>query len=398
MIFTLGKYSCPGYTYGTGSVPWCGDWDYTVLNYLMTPGGDTMELGRLITPYANSAAPRTPLTWTQRYVYDVTDYASKLRGSATLRILFSGYSGGFTGNIKFAFIEGTPDRNVLAIRKLWNGSYAYGDTSHSDSFNINTHFAPTNQTAPTGTQTAVLKFTATGHGADANYCSEFCSTNYQVKVNGTSVATRTIWRDNCGLNELYPQSGTWVYNRANWCPGAIVNSDYTTLTGVASNTTFNTSVEFDRYVSSGGASYTTDGTIIYYGGMNKTLDATIEDIVTPTNNENRWRENPVCGNPTVHVKNTGANSITSLTFDYGVRGYAHSTYTWTGTLASLAETDIVLPGTPDLESISGTTGVYNFDAAISSVNGTADADQTNDSISSTFIAAPRWPMQFKVQM
>ncbi|NDC42118.1 MAG: hypothetical protein EBZ77_11305, partial [Chitinophagia bacterium] len=157
MIFTLGKYSCPGYTYGTGSVPWCGDWDYTVLNYLMTPGGDTMELGRLITPYANSAAPRTPLTWTQRYVYDVTDYASKLRGSATMRILFSGYSGGFTGNIKFAFIEGTPDRNVLAIRKLWNGSYAYGDTSHSDSFNINTHFAPTNQTAPTGTQTAVLK-------------------------------------------------------------------------------------------------------------------------------------------------------------------------------------------------------------------------------------------------
>src|ERR1700744_1253872 len=43
MIFTLGKYMCPaGSTY-------CGDWDYTVQNYLMTPGGDTLEIGRLIT-------------------------------------------------------------------------------------------------------------------------------------------------------------------------------------------------------------------------------------------------------------------------------------------------------------------------------------------------------------
>ena len=61
MIFTLGKYVCPGYTYGTGSVPWCGDWDYTIQNFLMTPGGDTLELGRLITPYANAGAPRTPV-------------------------------------------------------------------------------------------------------------------------------------------------------------------------------------------------------------------------------------------------------------------------------------------------------------------------------------------------
>src|SRR3954463_15438055 len=55
MIFTLGKYMCPGYdpnnAAGTG---WCGDWDYTVQNYLMTPGGQTFELGRLITPYANA--------------------------------------------------------------------------------------------------------------------------------------------------------------------------------------------------------------------------------------------------------------------------------------------------------------------------------------------------------
>jgi len=41
----------------------------------MTPGGDTLDLGRLITPYANAGAPRTPWTWQQHYVYDITDYA-----------------------------------------------------------------------------------------------------------------------------------------------------------------------------------------------------------------------------------------------------------------------------------------------------------------------------------
>src|SRR5206468_546966 len=120
MVLTLGKYTCPG------SV--CGDWDYTVQNYLMTPGGDTLELGRLITPYANASGPRTPFSWTQRYVYDVTDYVSKLQGSATMRIFYSGYSEGFSADIKFAFIEGTPDRDVKSIQRLWHGSFGYGGT------------------------------------------------------------------------------------------------------------------------------------------------------------------------------------------------------------------------------------------------------------------------------
>src|ERR1044071_6074594 len=65
MIFTLGKYACPG------SPQYCSDWDYTVQNFLMKPNGDTVELGRLITPYANSL--RMGTNWKGRYVYDVTD-------------------------------------------------------------------------------------------------------------------------------------------------------------------------------------------------------------------------------------------------------------------------------------------------------------------------------------
>lgn len=131
MTFTLGKYACPGYNPnnagdGPGQTGWCGDWDYTVQTYLMTPAGDTVELARLITPYARQNAPRTPLTWKQRYAFDVTDYAPLLKNNTTVRIKYSGYSGGFTADVKFAFIEGTPVRNVTGVRTLWRGDYSYG--------------------------------------------------------------------------------------------------------------------------------------------------------------------------------------------------------------------------------------------------------------------------------
>src|SRR5690349_2777172 len=118
MVFTLGKYQCPA-----GS-QYCGDWDYTIQNYLMTLT-DTFELSRLITPYAGDSAPSTPWTWKQRYYFDVTDFYPYLKNNAAIRLSYHNYSGGFTVNIRFAFIEGTPPRNVTGIKKLWEGSFNY---------------------------------------------------------------------------------------------------------------------------------------------------------------------------------------------------------------------------------------------------------------------------------
>lgn len=383
MIFTLGKYVCPG------SPTYCGDWDYTVLNYLMTPGGDTMELGRLITPYANAGAPRTPWTWQQHYVYDVTDYASKLQGSATMRILFSGYSGGFTADVKFAFVEGTPDRDVKGIETLWSGSYGYGGSP-----DINSHFPTKNKTAPAGTVSAAFKFLVTGHGADASGCCEFAPHDYHVMLNGSSVADKTIWRDNCGINELSPQSGTWVYNRGNWCPGAMVYPNYHILPGITAGSTYDIGVQFDAYT--GGGSYTTEGTLISYGPMNKTADVGIEDIVSPTLDENHFRENPFLGGPVIHVKNRGAATVTSIAFQYGIQDSTMAAYTWSGSLAPLADTIITLPVLANLNTVAGTSGMYTFVAKITSVNGTDDVDPTNNTMKSQFVAAPVWPSPFKI--
>ena len=387
MIFTLGKYVCPG------SPTYCGDWDYTVQNFLMTPT-DTFELGRLITPYANASAPRTPWAWQQHYVFDVTPYASKLTGPAVMRILYSGYSGGFTGNIKFAFIEGTPERNVVDVKRLWYGSYGYGGGT-----SINTHFDTVRLTAPNGTQSAELKFTVTGHGADNTGCSEFCSKDYRVILNGAAALTKTIWRNTCGVNELYPQSGTWVYDRGNWCPGAMVYAHHNVLPGITAGSSFSTNLEFDAYTASGGSpSYTTEAHMIYWGGMNRSVDASIEDIIAPTTDENYFRENAICGKPTIRVRNSGSTTITSMTISYGVAGGTVMTYDWTGSLASMTETDIKLPELNELNLGAGVSGTYTFNASIATVNGAADEGATNNTKSSQYVNTAAWPLSFRVIM
>lgn len=390
MIFTLGKYVCPG------SPTYCGDWDYTVNNYLMTPGGDTLELGRLITPYANASAPRTPWAWTQHYVYDVTDYAMLLHGSATMRIGYSGYSGGFTANIKFAFIEGTPDRDVIQIKKLWGGYYAYGDTTHHDSNNINVHLPYINNTAPALTQSAEMKFTVTGHGSDPNYCCEFMSHKYGVYLNTAKVDSYTVWRNDCGMNNLYPQSGTWIYDRGNWCPGAIVYDQHHKLPGITAGSTTDVKVQFEPYIGNGGGGYGIFGTLFFYKGLNKTLDASLDQIIAPTNDENHYRDNPICGKPIIYVKNTGATAIDSITFSYGVTGYPMQSYTWVGSIASLKGAQITLPNLPALDILSGTSPLNTFECHITAVNGVVDVDTTNNVATSQFTAAPLWPSTIKI--
>jgi len=389
MTFTLGKYHCP-----TGST-YCGDWDYTVLMYVMNKRGDTMEIARMITPYGNASYNRFPWSLQQRYYYDVTDYASILQDSGTVHILYSGYSGGFTADIKFAFIEGTPERNVLKIRRLWRGTFGYGSATNP----INNHFPPIYDVAPAGAQDATMRFLVTGHGSDSAGCCEFASHYYDLTVNGTTIERKYIWRPDCGDNELYPQSGTWLSQRANWCPGALVRTNFHHLTGFIAGGTNTLSLAFEPYfLTSPSGVYTTEAALVYYGGLNKNLDASLEDIVAPTNYEGYYRENPACGKPTIHIRNSGITTIDSVSIQYGVQGHTIQTYTWKGTLRSLRDTIISLPDLKDLESLAGDTTMHTFTAIILNVNGVVDADNTNNSLTSHFLLAPVWVPSFIVRL
>ena len=309
MVFTLGKYSCPG------NPQYCADWDYTVQTKLLTQGGDTVELGRLITPYANSS--RMGPDWKGVYVFDVTDFVSLLQNSATVRVHYSGYSGGFTADVKFAFVEGTPERDVIGLAPIWKGSYDYGHGSTP----INTALDNVALTAPANTGTAELKFTVTGHGGDAQGCAEFCPNTYTINLNNNLLTQQNFWRDDCGFNDYYPQNGTWVFDRAGWCPGDLIYPFSHELTGITSGSNFTVNATFPSYTSvpnsSGSkASYIIEGTVVYYGAMNKTLDASIQDIIAPTTFEGHFRENVRVGNPVIRVRNSGSTPVSSLKIQY----------------------------------------------------------------------------------
>lgn len=392
MEVTLGKYACEGYDpnnpgEGANNTGWCGDWDYDVHILAMVPGGDTMELGRLITPYANSTFPRTPLDWKHPYVFDVTDFYPLLKDDVTMRIFYAGWSGGFTADVKFYFIEGTPARNVVGIDNLWQGGYSYGNSEDP----IEDHVAPKSLSMPAEATAAAMKLIITGHGGDSpENCAEFCKKWYQFKVDGQMITQNDIWRDDCGSNFLYPQSGTWIYDRGNWCPGDLVREHVLKVpASIASGQSFTTDLDFQNYTSgNNGASYKVAAGMFYYGDFNRDLDAAIESIISPNELEEHYRFNPICGQPKIKVKNYGSEVITSIKVAYGLVGADLATYTWTNSLAPLAEADIDLPALASFNGLSG-DGI-EFVAQIVEVNGATDEDAFNNELSSTFSAAPVW--------
>ena len=398
LIVTMGEYNCP-----SGS-QYCHQWDYDVENYILVPGGDTLELGRFITPYATAGTPGFSGTWTLPYIFDVTDFYPMLKDSAGIRINYSGYSYGFSFSASFAFIEGTAERNVLGITPLWNNTYSYGNLANV----IDSSVLPMAFTPPAGSQSTEMKVIITGHGYDgATGCCEFDNTGvghtFVVMANNTAVA-QTNMNTNCGASEIYPQGGTWAYQRAgNWCPGGLVATGQYPLTGITAGNASTADLDFDdsyNGVSAYGI-YKIASEAFHYGPYNKVLDASLEDIIAPTNFAWYHRENPRVSVPVIKVRNTGGTAITSILFQYGIKDSALVQYIWTGSLSPSSDTVINLPALKELTNLSMDSAVlatFNFVAEIVLVNGQADNDPTNDTLTSSFKVAPKWPATFAIDL
>ena len=385
MHYILGRYACPA-----GS-QYCGSWDYTTQIYARPAGKDSVEIARIITPYATDWLS---LNKKHDYIVEVTDYASALEGLTAMRFGYQGYSWGFTITLKIEFIEGIPPMDALSVKNVYDGYFAFGNTADL----IENHLTAKTYSYTSSTSRNYIKNTVSGHGSDNAGCSEFCSKYYQLKINGSMVSQKQLWRDNCGLNEVYPQTGTWIYERGNWCPGAIVWPIYHNLTPLTSaNSTFTVDIDMQPYVgggSFGGYNFVTQ--LINYSAPNNTRDVSIEDIISPTKDDNYFRENPRCANPVIKIKNTGTDSLKSIVFGYGLKGGTVFNYTWTGSIGFLDTAYVIFPPTTSI--LSGTASSV-FQVSALTVNGSAgDQNSFNNIYSSQTTTVPVYPENFVVKM
>lgn len=383
--YILGRYACP-----SGS-QYCGSWDYTTRVYARPAGADSVEIARVITPYATDWLAQNRK---HDYIVDVTDYASILKGNLAFRYAYDGYSWGFTLTLKMEMIEGTPTMNALSVKNIYDGYYAYGKTADP----IESHLTAKPFQYSNPVAKVFVKNVISGHGSDDNYCSEFCSKYYDLKINGSSVSQKQLWRSDCGMNDVYPQTGTWVYERANWCPGNVVNPiTHDISANTSAGSTFSVDIDMEAYTApnqgNAQAGFGVSSQLISCSAPNYNLDVSLEDIIAPSNDPNYFRSNNICSNPKVKIKNTGTAIVNSVLFDYKLAGGQTYSYTWNGTLNFLEETIVDLG--PSIAMFNGNES-NQFQVSINKVNGTADQDVYNNTYSSTFADVRSYPMPMVV--
>ena len=375
----------------------CGEWDYLNYIYLGHKGGkkgDSLgyEIARFITPYGKYWHDGSG--WKHGWYIDVTDFGMLMRDSMQVIYRHTGYEGtdrGWKINLTFYIVEGTPVREPVKITKLWDGSFQHGNASDP----INNHLLPINVTMNPLTASGRLHIMQTGHGSDAtSNCCEFASMTRTVKLDNTVLETGEVWRDNCGFNSLYPQAGTWIYDRANWCPGSTVRPR-TLDFSLAGGSTHAVDMDMQAYTGSGSlGNYVITSYLMEYKAPAHTLDASMEAIISPSKEFEYLRYNPVCGMPAIVIKNEGTSALNSLTVTYGPKGGAKSVYNWTGNLAFL-KTDTIVLTTP-VQWGGATSG--QFEVELSNPNGSVDQYPANDKSHSDFVLPPTYADKLILQL
>lgn len=365
----------------------CGEWDYTMNIYVQRRTGlrdsagneiiEPIEIGRFITPYGKYYRQGRVFEW----IYDVTDYASLLHDSVEIRTFYDGWSQGSIYSLDFDFIEGIPTRDVLRVETLYNGRFSYGNVNDP----IETHLPERSINVDAWSSNTTLKITTTGHGfGGTENAAEFSNKTHKVLVNGQERYRQHLWRDDCGQNPVYPQAGTWYYNRAGWCPGDVVHPDFFDLTPfVTPGQSATVDYNMQPYVNldlSHGASYIVQAQVLYATGPNFVNNVALESVRRPSTEFRYRRMNPICdeASPIVVIRNSGSAPLTRATFMYGVEGGTQHRYDWTGNLSFMQTADVELPPF-DQGNTSG-----RFVVTVSEPNGVADEYVRDNAITTSF--------------
>lgn len=343
-----------------------------------------IEIGRYITPYgigfdlgANGF----------NYVYDITDYHQYLRNNVDLEA----HNTQELIDLRFAFIEGVPPRDVHSRRPIWSDwrSYQYADMDNNNVLqSVNVALSDTSEMFKIKT-----RFTGHGHNGSVN-CCEWDSKDHQISVNGVPRFNWEIWQETeCGDNPNTAQGGTWPYAREGWCPGDMVKEyDHELTPYVSPGQTVALDYDIENIPANdqaqGNGNYIVAMDLISYSAPNFQHDAAIVDVLNPNNYEYYKKFNPTCSYPRVILQNTGALPLTECVIRIYVASDRVIDFPWTGNLAFLQKEIVEIP-VEDLTWWQSASGTHTFHAEIISIEGSAGTDEyANNNIKTTRFQSP----------
>ncbi|MFC2086318.1 LamG-like jellyroll fold domain-containing protein [Bacteroidota bacterium] len=320
-------------------------------------------------------------TWT----FDVTDYLPVFTGLKRMTVERGG-QWQEDMDIRFLFIVGTPPRDVLGINQLWTTDAK----SYTEILNDRAYERRNVLLDPNGVSFKI-RTDITGHGQEG----EFVYRNHYVTINGMHSFNWEVKKE-CADNPVYPQGGTWIYDRAGWCPGAPTDVRHNDITPYVTPGE-EVLIDYSVVSGSGDSRYHSNNQLVTYGEINHTLDAAVLEVREPSNRIEFQRFNSICHDPKIVIQNTGSTELASLIIDYWMNdATTHMVYNWTGNLNFLETDTVALPSSEDLWEPATPTGNV-FHVEISSPNGETDEYIYNNNYNSAFTLREVMPELFYIE-
>jgi hypothetical protein len=321
-------------------------------------------------------------TWS----FDVTDFAPILKGDKMMSLTFGG-QWQEEMDIKWYFIVGTPPADVLDINNIWRSRRS----SNYSNINNDVVFPPRSLSLSNDAASFKIRSTVTGHGQQG----EFIPRNHHLNVDGGAREfSWTAWKE-CADNPVYPQGGTWIYDRAGWCPGMATDLQESNLDAYVSPGGSHT-FDYDVDVASGDSRYIVSHQLVNYGAANHSLDARIIDVINPSTQIEHFRENPICNTPKVVIQNVGSTTLTDVKIDYGLNDKGFITHQWTGSLDFMEKDTVTLPLNPYFwDWLDGPNGNV-FHAKVKEPNFSVDEYALNDKMYMDFEIPDVLPDAFRL--
>ncbi len=365
----------------------CGEWDYIWNTIIKVPVADSIEtftLGSFVTPYGKRLNLGGKRGWV--WTYDITEYAPLLRGEREL----------ITGNnqelldLKFLFIKGKPARTVLSVENI----YPYADYRY-EHLATDSLLKEKEVVLSREAQAFSLKAIISGHGhAGPRNCCEWDSKTHSYVINRWHSYRWKVWKD-CGNNPIYPQGGTWPFDRAGWCPGTKVDEyEFEITSKVNPGDTVLIDYEIENFKDNGeeAGTFRMSHQLFSYGPPNSKHDAAMVEIISPNRADRYSRQNPDCGSPIIRVQNQGRYPLKNLTIKYGVSGSRKRNAKWQGNLEFLESEIITLPSLP----IKKLKKSQTFEVEIMMNKNIADENKDNNWLSSHYGMPKVLPEHFEL--